>query len=307
MPAIKASRSAAESEAIGTLLAGCKVMDGRGFRLADHPTRAALPSGLSKDSAESLIAAGVSRLSDLQELLYANATWSVLVVIQAMDAAGKDGTIKHVMSGVNPQGVHVTAFKPPGPDDLAHDFLWRVSRALPARGMIGIFNRSHYEEVLVPRVHPDVLARQRLPAGLGDTPAFWEGRLADIAAFERHLAREGTLVLKFFLHVGREEQKKRFLARLNEPGKMWKFDPGDLAERGWWADYARAYEAAIKATAGEYAPWFVIPADQKWLMRLLVVEAINGAIGTLGLAPVAPTPEQIALFGTARAALEAEP
>jgi PPK2 family polyphosphate:nucleotide phosphotransferase len=292
---------------IATLLSRARVVPAAPVRLTAFDPHPQLPGGLDKHTAEALLAEGVDTLSRHQERLYAHATWSVLIVFQAMDAAGKDGTIKHVMSGVNPQGVAVTAFKAPGPDDLAHDFLWRISRALPARGMIGIFNRSHYEEVLVSRVHPEVLARAHLPPGLVDAPDFWNGRLADIAAFETHLAREGTLILKFFLHVSREEQKRRFLSRLDEPDKGWKFDPADIAARAHWDGYVGAYEAALAATATAAAPWFVIPADRKWLMRLLVVRAINEAIDALGLAPVEASPEQRARFAEARRQLDAEP
>ena len=191
--------------------------------------------------------------------------WSLLCVFQAMDAAGKDGTIKHVMSGVNPQGVQVTSFKQPGPEELAHDFLWRVMREAPERGRIGIFNRSHYEEVLVVRVHPDLLARQHLPELL--TKKMWDHRLEDIAAFERYLARQGTVILKFFLNVSKEEQKRRFLERMDHPNKNWKFSASDMAERAHWDDYMAAYQAAIAATAAPHAPWFVVPADHKWFTR----------------------------------------
>ena len=196
-----------------------------------------MPDIVDKHHATALLQQGVERLATMQELLYANSTWSLLIVFQAMDAAGKDSTIKHVMTGVNPQGVSVTSFKVPGPEDLAHDFLWRTSRALPARGMIGIFNRSHYEEVLVTRVHPEILKNQHLPPSLMDGKKFWDHRLEDIGCFERHLTRQGTRVLKFFLNVGRDEQKKRFLARLDEPAKTWKFSAADIKERGYWDDY----------------------------------------------------------------------
>ena len=230
----------------------------------------------------------------------------MLVVFQAMDAAGKDSTIKHVMTGVNPQGIAVTSFKQPGPEDLAHDFLWRVTRALPGRGTIGIFNRSHYEEVLVARVHPEILAKQRLPPALTGGKRFWDNRLQDIGGFERHLGRQGTKVLKFFLHVGRDEQKRRFLDRLDEPDKHWKFSAADLGEREGWDDYMAAYEAAIGATATEEAPWFVVPADHKWFMRLVVVAAIVEALRDLDLSVPAVSPEVRDSFAAARAALESE-
>lgn len=292
---------------LDVFLARCRVTRGDGFALDSHDPRGPVPDGLDKWGAERLLADGVLRLSALQERLYAQSTWAVLVILQAMDAAGKDGTIKHVLSGINPQGVAVTAFKVPGPEDLAHDFLWRPTRALPARGMIGIFNRSYYEDVLVPRVHPEALARQRLPGGLTDHAGFWNGRLEDIAAFERHLGREGTGVVKIFLNVSRAEQKRRLLARLEAPEKFWKFDPNDLNERRLWQDYRAAYEAAITATAMPSAPWYVIPADRKWWMRLLVQEVIIGALTALDLAPARPSPDAMAAMAKARCALEAEP
>ena len=260
-----------------------RVEEGAGFRLADYPTDNAAPDLIDKEAAKVLLRDGIARLALQQELLYANGTWSLLVIFQAMDAGGKDSSIKHVMSGVNPQGVAVTSFKAPGPEDLAQGFLWRISRALPARGMIGIFNRSHYEEVLITRVHPELLDRQGIPASLRGDPAFWDRRLDDIAAFERYLARQGTAVLKIFLNVSPEEQKSRFMDRLNDPTKHWKFDPADLAERDRWDDYMDAYGHAIAATATASAPWFVVPADQKWFARLVVVEAINEALAKLDL------------------------
>ncbi len=259
----------------------------------------------SKGDAKTLLEAGVARLAALQELLYANASWSLLIILQAMDAAGKDSTIAHVMSGVNPQGVLVTPFKAPGAHELAHDFLWRVHRVLPARGMIGIFNRSHYEDVLVARVHADILAKQHLPPTLVGRDLFDE-RIADIAAFEAYLGRQGTKVLKFFLNVSREAQKARFLARLTEPEKTWKFDSGDLRERAFWPQYRTAYAAAIAGTATEAAPWFVVPADRKWYMRLLVVEAILEALEACNLeAPEVAETERDAMEA-ARRVLEAE-
>ena len=219
---------------IRALVESCRVTSGKGFRLDRHPTGNPVPDLLDKAAGQALLQRGIAELSDMQETLYANSTWSLLLVFQAMDAAGKDSTIKHVMTGVNPQGISVTSFKQPGPEDLAHDFLWRVTRALPARGMIGIFNRSHYEEVLVARVHPEILKAQRLPPSLADGKHFWDHRLEDIAGFERHLGRQGTKVVKFFLNVGRDEQKSRFLDRLDEPAKNWKFSPDDLKERARW-------------------------------------------------------------------------
>ncbi|MGH7210214.1 MAG: PPK2 family polyphosphate kinase [Acetobacteraceae bacterium] len=286
------------------LLDRYRVGDGGGFRLRDHDP--ADTAGLAgRDAGEALLAEGVQQLSALQTRLYAAGRWSVLVVLQGMDAAGKDGTIKHVLTGVNPQGVDVTAFKAPGPEALAHDFLWRVNRVLPARGRIGILNRSHYEEVLVVRVHPELLALQRLPEAVADQ-RFWRHRLEDIAGFERYLARQGTLILKFFLHLSKEEQRRRLLARLEEPGKLWKFDAGDLAERARWDEYMGAFEAAIAATAAPHAPWFVVPADHKWFARLVVVEAISEALSGIDLRVPAPDAAQAAALEQARRALEAE-
>ena len=289
------------------LLRRCCVADGRGFSLDAHDPHGPVPDGLDKVEAERLLAEGVLQLSALQERLYAQANWAVLAIIQAMDAAGKDGTIKHVLSGINPQGVAVTAFKVPGPEDLAHDFLWRPVKALPARGMIGVFNRSYYEDVLVPRVHPDALARQRLPDGLTADAAFWHGRLDDIAGFERHLGREGTRVVKVFLNVSREEQKRRLLARLDTPEKLWKFDPADLAERKLWTEYRTAYEAVVSATATPAAPWYIVPADRKWLMRLLVQQVFIAVLSGLDLAAARPSPAVSARLAEARRALDDEP
>ncbi len=291
---------------IDHLLERYRVTKGKGFRLSGHATDDPASDLIDRDEAETFLEQGVERLSRMQERLYADATWSLLIIVQAMDAAGKDSTIKHVTTGVNPQGVMVTSFKAPGPEDLAHDFLWRINRALPARGMIGIFNRSHYEEVLVTRVHPELLDHQRLPAASRDGKPFWNHRLKDIRAFERHLGRSGTRVLKFFLHVSRDEQKKRFLARLDEPEKNWKFNAGDIRERAFWDDYMKAYEAAIGATATEDAPWYVVPADQKWFTRLVVVEAINATLAGLDLKWPETSPEAKAQLAEARGKLEAE-
>ena len=291
---------------IRALVESCRVTSGKGFRLDRHPTGNPVPDLLDKAAGQALLSRGVAELSEMQETLYANSTWSLLLVFQAMDAAGKDSTIKHVMTGVNPQGISVTSFKQPGPEDLAHDFLWRITRALPARGMIGIFNRSHYEEVLVARVHPEILAAQRLPPSLADGKHFWDHRLEDIAGFERHLGRQGTKVVKFFLNVGRDEQKSRFLDRLDEPDKNWKFSPDDLRERARWDDYMAAYEAAIAATATPEAPWYVVPADHKWLMRLIVGAAVAETLRGLDLEPPKASPELQDRFAAARAALAAE-
>ncbi len=283
-----------------------RIEHGNGFRLDRYPTNDAAPDIIGKADAKILLQDGIQSLAAHQELLYANATWSLLIVFQAMDAAGKDSSIKHVMSGINPQGVAVTSFKQPGPEALAHDFLWRVNAALPARGMIGIFNRSHYEEVLVTRVHPDLLSAQNIPAALRGDPEFWERRLDDIAGFERHLARQGTLILKFFLNVSLAEQKSRFLDRLNEPDKHWKFSSADLEERALWDRYMDAYGHAIAATAFPHAPWFVIPADQKWFARLVIVEAINEALASIGLQPVSLSKEAQGELAEARERLCSE-
>jgi PPK2 family polyphosphate:nucleotide phosphotransferase len=223
-----------------------------------------------------------SALDEAQELLYASDVYSVLIVLQAMDAAGKDGTIRHVMSGVNPQGCQVFSFKRPSDEDLDHNFLWRYSKCLPERGRIGIFNRSYYEEVLVVRVHPEILERQRLPPGKREG-AFWRKRFDDINAFERHLARNGTVILKFFLNLSKREQKRRFLERLDNPKKHWKFSSADLAERGFWKDYTRAFEEMLGATSTEAAPWYVVPADRKYVARAMVADIITTAIEDLDL------------------------
>ena len=282
-----------------------RVSEGKGFRLADHDPGDTAGLDFSKKQAQSLLQLGVQRLSELQEKLYAQDRWAVLLIFQAMDAAGKDSTIKHVMSGVNPQGVEVHAFKQPSAEDLDHDFLWRALRRLPERGRIGVFNRSYYEEVLVVRVHETILRAQKLPPELV-TKRIWQERHEDIAAFERYLARNGTLVLKFFLNVSREEQKKRFLARLEEPEKHWKFSPADVAERAHWSAYMAAYEDAIRATAAPHAPWFVIPADHKWFTRLAVVAAIDEALRGIDLHYPTVPPEQAAALEEARRALERE-
>ncbi len=264
------------------LVAACRVTEGAGFALADRPTETDGGLGLSKVTADDTLKDGVDRLSDLQARLYAEGRWSVLCIFQAMDAAGKDGAIKHVFSGVNPQGCLVEAFSAPSTLERDHDFLWRHSVALPRRGRIGIHNRSWYEEVLVARVHPGIIADAPLPPSLV-TERIWDERLEDIAAYERHLARSGTLVLKFYLHLSQEEQRKRLLARIEEPEKNWKFRAGDLDDRARWDDYAAAYDAAIRATAAPHAPWFVVPADRKWLARLIVAEAIVEAMEALDL------------------------
>ena len=280
-----------------------RVTDGRRFRLRDVDPGDT--GGLkSKNAAGAWLERGTALLARLQEKLYADDRWSVLVVLQAMDAAGKDGTIKHVMSGVNPQGVQVVSFKAPSAEELDHDFLWRSLKARPERGRIGIFNRSYYEEVLVVRVHEELLAAQKLPAKLA-TKRLWRERFEDINALERHLARNGTVVLKFFLHVSKAEQRRRLLGRLEDREKHWKFSPTDLAERGLWGRYMGAYEEMIRATATVHAPWHVIPADNKWFARLAVSAAIVDALEGLHLAYPEPGPEMRARIAAARAALTA--
>jgi PPK2 family polyphosphate:nucleotide phosphotransferase len=259
-----------------------RITKGKSFRLKDFDPADTRGLKLDKGDAAELLAKGTSWLSEEQEVLYAQDRWSLLLVFQAMDAAGKDGTIKHVMSGINPQGCQVFSFKQPSSEDLDHDFLWRYVKCLPERGRIGIFNRSYYEEVLVVRVHPEILAKQKLPQDrVGKR--IWDERLADIANFEDYLTRQGTIILKFFLHLSREEQKKRFMERLDTPEKSWKFSAADVKEREYWDDYMRAFEEAIQATAGQLAPWYVVPADHKWFTRLIVAAAIVEAVEHLGL------------------------
>ncbi|ATU71854.1 polyphosphate--nucleotide phosphotransferase [Komagataeibacter xylinus] len=282
------------------------VHNGHDFSLAACPTRAAEACGLDKKTGKRLLKERIRDLSRLQALLYANGTWSVLVVLQALDAGGKDGVIKHVMSGINPQGVSVTSFKQPGPVELSHGYLWREHLAAPAAGRIGIFNRSHYEEVLVTRVHPELLEHECLPPTLRHKPTFWEDRYHDINHFERYLARQGTVVLKFFLHLSREEQRKRFLRRIEHRTKNWKFSPADIHERQYWDDYQHAYEEAIRRTAHPDAPWFIVPADQKWFERLVVIEAIIDALEKLHLKMPASDPAMEQEMEKARRQLEAE-
>ncbi len=250
-----------------------RVTKGKDFKLTDYPTSDSKASGLDKNEAKRLLEEGIAALAEMQDRLYADDRWSVLLIFQAMDAAGKDGTIKHVMSGVNPQGCQVHAFKVPSAEELDHDFLWRTTCRMPERGRIGIFNRSYYEEVLVARVHPDILHKESIPPSLLGKH-IWEERFESIADFEKHMARNGTLILKFFLNVSRKEQKTRLLERIDDTAKNWKFDPGDLVERARWKDYMAAYEEAIQATAAKHAPWYAIPADDKWFARAAVMSAI---------------------------------
>ena len=248
----------------------------------------------------------VDELCDAQELLWASDTNALLLIFQALDAAGKDGTIKHIMSGVNPQGCQVFSFKQPSPEELDHDFLWRASRALPERGRIGIFNRSYYEDVLIVQVHPEFLTNQKLPAGTVVDEGFWQHRYDDINAFERHLDRSGTKVVKFFLNVSKEEQRHRFLRRVENPDKYWKFSPTDLKERAYWDDYQRTFEDVLTATSTAHAPWYVIPADHKYVMRTMVAGVVVRVIQSLKLSYPTVGPEKLEAVEKARAELLAE-
>jgi PPK2 family polyphosphate:nucleotide phosphotransferase len=283
------------------LLTPFRITSGRHFRLEEHDPRDTRGIG-SKEKAGDLLAEGLDSLRKQQEKLYAQGTWALLLIFQAMDAAGKDGTIKHVMSGVNPQGCDVSSFKAPSADELAHDFLWRTTIRLPERGHIGVFNRSYYEEVLVVRVHPEILAAQRLPPAVV-SKRIWQERFQDIVCFERHLRRSGVAVLKFFLNVSKEEQKKRFLERLETPSKNWKFSTGDVKERALWRAYMAAYQDMIRHTATPDAPWYVVPADHKWFTRLVVAEAIAGAMKGLDLRFPAVDAKQKQTLAAAGAAL----
>jgi len=282
-----------------------RISKGKGFRLKDFDPGDTCCLKLGKKEAADLLQHGIAGLAEKQDMLYARDSWSLLLIFQAMDAAGKDSTIKHVMSGVNPQGCQVVSFKQPSPEELDHDFMWRCAKHLPERGRIGIFNRSYYEEVLVVRVHPEILKRQKLPSPLVGK-RIWDERLADIADFEDYLTRQGTKILKFFLHVSRKEQKKRFLDRLEEPEKNWKFSASDVEERKFWGDYMDAFEEAIRATASKHAPWFIVPADNKWFTRLVVAAAIVDAMESLGLAYPKVDAAKKKEFAAARAALSRE-
>ena len=260
-----------------------RITNGKKFRLKDvDPGDTGDLKSEDKPRAKEALQNGVEALADLQDVLYAQDRWSLLLVFQAMDAAGKDGTIKHVMSGINPQGCQVSSFKAPTSADLDHDFMWRCVKELPERGRIGIFNRSYYEETLVVRVHPEFLAGQKLPEECV-TKHIWDDRFEDIRNFERYLTRNGTIVRKFFLHVSKEEQQKRFLERLDNPDKNWKFSANDAKERGYWKDYMKAYEETIRETATEDSPWYVVPADNKWFTRVVVAAAVIDTLASLDL------------------------
>ena len=281
-----------------------QVADGSHFRLKDFNPADTL--GLkSKEHAKETLDRGIARLTELQEKLYAQDRWAILLILQAMDAAGKDSTIKHVMSGVNPQGCQVNSFKIPSAEELQHDFLWRTSHSLPERGKIGIFNRSYYEEVLAVRVHPKLLACEKIPGQLV-SDNIWRKRFEDINAFERYLSGNGIIVLKFFLHLSKKEQKKRFLERLEQPEKNWKFSMSDVLERQYWEKYMQAYEEMIQNTSTKHAPWYIVPADHKWFARLVVAEAIIDAMESLDLSFPKMDAEKRKELKDARAALEHE-
>ena len=291
---------------IEKMLKRYRIEEGKHFRMKDHdPGDTHGLKSESKRQAQELLNEGVQELARLQDTLAAQDRWAVLLIFQAMDAAGKDGTIKHVMSGVNPQGVQVTSFKAPSSEEQDHDFLWRTMKHLPERGDIGIFNRSYYEEVLVVRVHPELLQKEKLPAALV-TKHIWRDRFEDINALESYLTRNGIAIRKFFLHVSRKEQKRRFMERLDRPDKNWKFSTADVAERERWDDYQKAYEDMIQNTATENAPWYVVPADNKWFTRLVVAAAVVDALKELKLAYPELTPEQKAELAAARKQLLAE-
>lgn len=293
------------------LLEQLRADPGKRFRLTDHPPNW-LPDSVQqmdkkerKKAAADMLTQNKAELAEAQELLWADDTYSLLLVFQAMDAAGKDGTIKHVMSGVNPQGCSVHSFKAPSAQEYDHNFLWRFYQRLPARGQIGIFNRSYYENVLVERVHPEFLDKSQLPPGpRGES--FWQARYDDINNFEQHLVNNGTIILKFFLNVSKEEQRRRFLERLNVPEKNWKFSARDTVERGYWDDYQRAFTDAINATSTEAAPWWIIPADRKWAMRAAVSDIIVNTLNGLQMSYPQVSQEEQAAMAEAKAALEAE-
>jgi len=292
-----------ELKQIKRLIEQYRITSGTGFTLKHiDPADTAWLKSDAKPEARDALKRGVEWLALQQDMLWAQDRWAVLIVFQAMDAAGKDGTIKHVTSGINPQGCQVTSYKVPSTEELDHDYLWRYMRHVPARGQIGIFNRSYYEEVLVVKVHQELLARQKLHPSLV-TKDVWRDRYEDIGNFERYLTRNGVVILKFFLHVSKAEQKRRFLERLNTPVKNWKFSPSDVAERKHWSEYQAAYEDAIRETASKQAPWYVVPADNKWFTRLVVAAAIVDAIARLKLHYPAVSPAMRKELQAARASL----
>ena len=287
-----------------------RVQPGEKFRVKDHDPawdgNDDVPKSERKEFAEKILTQDVSALAEAQQLLYADNSWSLLVIFQALDAAGKDGTIRHVMSGVNPQGVQVYSFKQPSPEELDHTFLWRCMTRLPERGRIGIFNRSYYEEVLVAKVHPELIAAQRIPGADPESNKFWDDRYDDINSFERHLARNGTAIVKLFLNVSQKEQHQRFLERASDPQKYWKFSLGDLKESEHWDDYMAAYEECLNATSTKWAPWYVIPADRKWVTRALVAVILTETIKRLDLKWPKVSDEQKREIAAAKKLLEKE-
>ena len=288
------------------LAAPFRITNGDKFRLKDvDPGDTLGLTSEDKPRAKEALAMGIEALAEMQDMLYAQDHWGVLLIFQAMDAAGKDGAIKHVMSGVNPQGCEVNSFKAPSPEDLDHDYLWRCMKVLPNRGHIGIFNRSYYEETLVVRVHPEHLAKQKLPPKLVGK-SIWQDRFQDIRSFERYLTRNGIIVRKFFLHVSKKEQKRRFLERIKNPEKNWKFSSSDAAERGRWDDYMTAYEDMIQKTATDESPWYVVPADNKWFTRVVVAAAVIDALASLDLAYPKVGPAKLKELAAARRILLAK-
>jgi PPK2 family polyphosphate:nucleotide phosphotransferase len=293
----------ADEKQIHSFIKRYVVKSGKHFRLKDYDP--ADTHGIKEENKKKLLEQGVELLSEMQDKLYAQSNWGLLLIVQAMDAAGKDSVIKHVMSGVNPQGVDVFSFKTPSAEELAHDFLWRTNRCLPPRGKIVIFNRSYYEEVLIVRVHPELLDRQGIPKALrGDH--FWRGRYEDINAFEHYLTRNGIAIRKFFLNVSKKEQKKRFLERLDHPEKNWKFSAADVAERKHWDDYQQAYEKMIRSTSTEHAPWIIVPADNKWFSRIVVAATTVDALSDMDLHYPKVSDEEKAKLRAARKQLEKE-
>ncbi len=289
---------------LSKFVAPYRIDKGKQFRLKDYdPADTAGLDDEFKPKSQELLQRGVKRLSELQDVLYAQDRWALLLIFQAMDAAGKDSTIKHVMSGVNPQGVQVCSFKAPSEEELDHDYLWRTSTRLPRRGEIGIFNRSYYEETLVVRVHPEILANEKVPDECKGKN-IWDDRFEDICCFERYLHRNGIVVRKFFLHVSKQEQKKRFLERLDNPAKNWKFSAADLKERERWDDYQSAYEDMIANTATKHAPWFVVPADNKWFARMVVAGAVVEALEEMNLSYPRVTGDKAKELQAAKAQLE---
>ncbi len=291
------------------LLEHCQIKAGKKFRLKDHdPSWAGdknIPKPDRKDFAENALSEDVTALAEAQELLYASDTWSLLIVLQAMDAAGKDGMIKHVMSGINPQGCQVFSFKQPSNEELDHNFLWRCMVRLPERGRIGIFNRSYYEDVLVVKVHPELIANEHIPDAKVNKE-FWEKRYQDINNFEEHLTRNGTKIVKFYLNISKDEQRKRFLARIDNPDKHWKFSTADVAERGFWDEYMDAFEQCIDNTSTDWAPWYVIPSNHKWVSRALVAKILVDIIQSLGVKYPEVSPERLKQIEAAKKQLKAE-